>query len=150
MKVARHNDFVFASLVITVMQTMAFSGDDGATALKSASRFCPSMFCRCSRALSMETWATSAARQRLSSAHKSSVHVPLIEGGAQRLTLTLTLEKGPQVLSAASWGPSGGCAPVRAKLEAVWARLRRRSLSSRHCLIALDEAIELGGYGATP
>jgi hypothetical protein len=90
----------------------------------------PSKFCRCSRALSRKTRASSPARLRLSSAQRSSVCAPLIEG-----------ERTDAVASC--WCRDGRGLDL-VKVEC--AMPSSRSTSSRHCFMAPDEVVELGGW----
>jgi hypothetical protein len=90
----------------------------------------PSKFCRCSRALSRETRASSPAHLRLSSARRSSVYAPLIEG-----------ERTDAV---ASCWPRDDRGLDLVKLEC--AMPSSQSTSSHHCFMAPGEAVELGGW----
>jgi hypothetical protein len=105
----------------------------GASAAKSRSRFRPSMFCRCSRALSKEIRASSPIRLRLSSARRSSVCAPLTEG-----------ERTDVVAS--RWRRDDRGLDL---VEVECAMPSRRSTSSRHYFMAPSEAVELGGGVAT-
>jgi hypothetical protein len=86
------------------------------------------MFCRCSRTLSRETWASSPARLWLSSAQRLSVCAPLTEG-----------ERTDAIAS--RW-----CQDDRGLdlVEVECAMPSSRSTSSRHCFMAPSEAVELG------
>jgi hypothetical protein len=90
----------------------------------------PSMFCRRSRALSRKTWASSPARLRLSSAQRSSVCAPLIEG-----------ERTDAIASCWRWDDRG-----LDLVEVECAMPSSRSTMSRHCFMAPNEAVELGGW----
>jgi hypothetical protein len=92
------------------------------------------MFHRRSRALSRETRASSPARLRLSSTRRSSVCAPLTEG---ERTYTV----------ASCWRRDDRGLDL---VEPECAMPSSRSMSSRHCFMALDEAVELGGGAATP
>jgi hypothetical protein len=94
----------------------------------------PSKFCRCSRALSRDTRASSPACLRLSSARRSLVCAPLIEG---ERTDT----------DASCWRRDDRGLDL---VEVECAILSNRSTSSRHCFMAPGEAVELGGVVATP
>jgi hypothetical protein len=94
----------------------------------------PSKFCRCSRALSRETRASSPARLRLSSARRSLVYAPLTEG-----------ERADAIASC--WHQDDRSLDL---VEPECAMPSSRSTSSRHCFMALGEAVELGGGAATP
>jgi hypothetical protein len=89
----------------------------------------PSKFCRRSRALSRKTRASSPTRLRLSSARRSSVYAPFIEG-----------ERTDVVTSCWRWDDRG-----LDLVEPECAMPRSRSTSSRHYFMAPDEAVELGG-----
>jgi hypothetical protein len=88
------------------------------------------MFCRRLRALSKETRASSPARLWLSSARRSSVCAPLTEG-----------ERTDAVAS--RWRRDDRGLDL-VKVEC--AMPSSRSTSSRHCFMAPDEAMELGGW----
>jgi hypothetical protein len=88
------------------------------------------MFCRRSRALSKEIRVSSPARLRLSSARRSSIYAPLIEG-----------ERTDAVAS--RWRRDDRGLDL---VEVECAMLSSRSMSSRHCFMAPDEAVELGGW----
>jgi hypothetical protein len=90
----------------------------------------PSKFCRRSRALSRKTRASSPARLRLSSARRSSVCAPLTEG-----------ERTDAIAS--FWRRDDRGLDL---VEVECAMPSRRSMLSRHCLMAPDEAAELGGW----
>jgi hypothetical protein len=92
-------------------------------------RLRPSKFCRRSRALSREIRASSPARLRLSSARRSSVCAPLTKG-----------ERTHADASRGRWNDHG-----LDLAESGWVMPRRWSTSSRHCLMAPGEAVELGG-----
>jgi hypothetical protein len=89
----------------------------------------PSRFCRRSRALSRETRASSPARLWLSSARRSLVCAPLTEG--ERIDADTSCwrrnDRGLDLVEVECAMPSS------------------RSTSSRHCFMAPDEAVELGG-----
>jgi hypothetical protein len=87
------------------------------------------MFCRRSRALSKEIWASSPARLQLSYARRSSVCVPLTEG-----------ERTDAVAS--RWRCDDRGLDL---VELECAMLSSRSTSLCHCFMAPDEAVELGG-----
>ena len=87
------------------------------------------MFWRRSRALSKETRASSPARLRLSSARRSLVCVPLTEG--ERTDA-----------DASCWRRDDRVFDL---VEVECAIPSSRSTSSRHCFMALGEAVELGG-----
>jgi hypothetical protein len=105
----------------------------GASAAKSRSRLRPSMFWRRSRALSKETRASSPVRLRLSSARRSSVCAPLTEG-----------ERTDAVASRWRRDDQG-----LDRVEVECAMPSSRSTSSRHCFMALGDAVELGGGAGT-
>src|SRR5688500_6546241 len=88
------------------------------------------MFCRRSHALSREIRASSPARLRLSSAQRSSVCAPLTEG-----------ERTDVVAS--RWRRDDRGLDL---VEVECAMPSSRSMSSRHCFMAPDEAMELGGW----
>jgi hypothetical protein len=88
------------------------------------------MFCRRSRALSKEIQASSPARLRLSSARRSSVCAPHTEG-----------ERTDAVAS--RWRRDDRGLDL---VEVECAMPSSRSTSSRHCFMAPDEAVELGGW----
>jgi hypothetical protein len=90
----------------------------------------PSKFCRRSRALSIETRASSPARLRLSSARRSSVYAPLTEG---ELTDAV----------ASCWRRDDRDLDL---VEPECAMLSSRSTSSHHCFMAPGEAVELGAW----
>jgi hypothetical protein len=90
----------------------------------------PSKFYRRSRALSRETRASSPARLWLSSTRRSSVCAPLTEG-----------ERTDVVASCWRRDDRG---LYRVELEC--AMPSSRLMSSRHCFMALGEAVELGGW----
>jgi hypothetical protein len=90
----------------------------------------PSKFCQRSRALSRETWASSPVRLRLSSARRSSVYAPLIEG-----------ERTDVVVSCWRRDDCG-----LGLVEPECAMPSSRSTSSRHCFMAPGEAVEPGGW----
>jgi hypothetical protein len=92
------------------------------------------MFCRCSRALSRETRASSLARLRLSSARRSSVYAPLTEG---ERTYTI----------ASRWRRDDRGLDL---VEVECAMPSSQSTSSHDCFMAPGEAVELGGGVATP
>jgi hypothetical protein len=106
----------------------------GASAVKSQSRFRPSMFCRRSHALSKEIRASSPVRLRLSSARRSSVCAPLTEG--ERTDIV-----------ASRWRRDDQGLDL---VEVECAMLSSRSTSSCHCFMAPGEAAELEGGAATP
>jgi hypothetical protein len=87
------------------------------------------MFCRRSRSLSREIRASSPARLRLSSARRSLVCAPLTEG--ERTDA-----------DASCWRRDDRGVDL---VEPECAMLSSRSTPSRHCLMAPDEAVELGG-----
>jgi hypothetical protein len=87
------------------------------------------MFWRRSRALSKETRASSPACLRLSSAQRSLVCAPLIEG-----------ERTDVDASCWRWDDR-----VFDLVEVECAILSSQSMSSRHCFRAPSEAVELGG-----
>jgi hypothetical protein len=87
------------------------------------------MFWRHSRALSKETRASSPARLRLSSAQRSLVCAPLTEG--ERTDA-----------DASCWRQDDRVLDL---VEVECAIPSSRSTSSRHCFMALGEAVELGG-----
>ena len=87
------------------------------------------MFCRRLRALSKEIRASSPARLRLSSARRSSVYAPLIEG-----------ERTDAIASCWCRDDCG-----LDLVEPECAMPSSRSMSSRHCFMAPGEAVELGG-----
>jgi hypothetical protein len=91
------------------------------------------MFCRRSCGLSKETQASSPVRLRLSSARRSSVYAPLTEG-----------ERTDAVASRWRWDDRG-----LDLVEVECAMPSSRSTSSRHCFMALGDAVELGGGVAT-
>jgi hypothetical protein len=88
------------------------------------------MFCQRSRALSKEIRASSPARLRLSSARRSLICAPLTEG-----------ERTDAVAS--RWRRDDRGLDL-VKVEC--AMPSSRSTSSRHCFMAPDEAVELGGW----
>jgi hypothetical protein len=88
------------------------------------------MFCWRSRALSKEIQASSPARLRLSSVRRSLVCAPLTEG-----------ERTDAVASRWCWDDRG-----LDVVEVQCAMPSSRSTSSRHCFMASDEAVELGGW----
>jgi hypothetical protein len=90
----------------------------------------PSKFCRRSHTLSRKTQASSPACLWLSSARRSSVYAPLTEG-----------ERTDAVASC--WHRDDRGLDL---VEVEYAMLSRRSMSSRHCFMAPDEAVELGGW----
>jgi hypothetical protein len=92
------------------------------------------MFWRRSRALSKETWASSPARLRLSSARRSLVYVPLTEGERT-------------YVDASNWHRDDRGLDL---VEVECAMSSSRSTSSRHCFMASGEAVELGGVAVTP
>jgi hypothetical protein len=87
------------------------------------------MFCRRSRALSKEIWASSPARLRLSYARRSSVCAPLTEGERTDAVASRWRrdDRGLDLVVVECTMPSS------------------RSTSSRHCFMAPDEVVELGG-----
>jgi hypothetical protein len=87
------------------------------------------MFWRRSRALSKETWASSPARLRLSSARRSLVCAPLTEG--ERTDA-----------DASCWRRDDRGLDL---VEVECAMPSSRSTSSRHCFMAPGEAVELRG-----
>jgi hypothetical protein len=87
------------------------------------------MFCRRSHALSKETWASSPARLRLSSARRSLVCAPLTEG--ERTDA-----------DASCWRRDDRGLNL---VEVECAMPSSRSTSSRHCFMASGEVVELGG-----
>jgi hypothetical protein len=88
------------------------------------------MFCRRSRALSKEIRASSLARLWLSSARRSSVYAPLTEG-----------ERTDAIASRWHRDDRGlDLVEVECAMPSSW------STSSRHCFMAPDEAVELGGW----
>jgi hypothetical protein len=86
------------------------------------------MFWRRSRAFSKETRASSPARLRLSSARRSLVCAPLTEGERK---------DG----DASCWRRDDRGLDL---VEVECAMPSSRSTSSRHCFMALGEAVELG------
>jgi hypothetical protein len=88
------------------------------------------MFCRCSRALSKESRASSLARLLLSSAQKSLVCAPLTEG-----------ERTDVDASCWRWDDRG-----LDLVEVEWAMPSSQSTLSRHYFMAPGEAVELGGW----
>jgi hypothetical protein len=90
----------------------------------------PSKFCRRSHTLSRETRASSPARLQLSSARRSSVCAPLTEG-----------ERTDAVASC--WRRDDRGLDL---VELECAMPSSRSTSSRHCFMAPNEAVELGGW----
>jgi hypothetical protein len=88
------------------------------------------MFCRRSRALSKEIQASSPACLQLSSARRSSVYAPLTEG--ERIDAVAShwrrVDRGLDLVEVECAMPS------------------RRSMSLRHCFMAPDEVMELGGW----
>jgi hypothetical protein len=88
------------------------------------------MFWRRSRALFKETRATSPIRLRLSSARRSSVCAPLTEG--ERIDAV-----------ASRWHRDDRGLDL---VEVECAMPSSRSMSSRHCFMALGDAVELGGW----
>jgi hypothetical protein len=86
------------------------------------------MFWRRSRALSKETWASSPARLRSSSARRSLVCAPLTEG--ERTDADASCWRGDD--------------RVLDLVEVECAIPSSRSTSSRHCFMAPGEAVELG------
>jgi hypothetical protein len=80
--------------------------------------------------LSIETGASSPARRRLSSARRSSVSATLTEG-----------ERIDTDASCWRWDDRG-----LGLVEPECAMPSRRSTSSRHCFMAPEEAVELGGW----
>jgi hypothetical protein len=88
------------------------------------------MFCRRLRALSKEIRASSPARPWLSSARRSSVYAPLTEG-----------ERTDVVAS--RWHRDDRGLDL---VEVECAMPSSRSMSSHHCFMAPDEAVELGGW----
>jgi hypothetical protein len=88
------------------------------------------MFCRRSRTLSKEIRASSPARLRLSSARRSSFCAPLTEG------------KRTDAVASRWHRDDRGLDLV----EVECAMPSSRSTSSRHCFMAPDEAVELGGW----
>ena len=92
-------------------------------------RLRPSMFCWRSRALSKEIQASSPARLRLSSAQRSLVCVPLIEG--ERTDA-----------DASCWRRDDRDLDL---VEVECAMSSSRSTLSHHCFMAPGEAVELGG-----
>jgi hypothetical protein len=94
----------------------------------------PSKFCRRSRALSRETRASSPARLRLSSARRSLVCAPLTEG--ERTDA-----------NASCWHRDDRGLDL---VEPECAMPSSQSTLSRHCFMALGEAVELGGGATTP
>jgi hypothetical protein len=89
----------------------------------------PLMFWRRSHALSKDTRASSPARLRLSSAQRSLVCTPLTEGEHTDA-------------DASCWRRDDRVFDL---VEVECAILSSRSTSSRHCFMALGEAVELGG-----
>jgi hypothetical protein len=87
------------------------------------------MFWWRSRAISKETPASSPARLRMSSARRSLVYAPLIEG-----------ERTDTEASCWHWDDR-----VLDLVEVECAIPSSRSTSSRHCFMAPGEAVELGG-----
>ena len=87
------------------------------------------MFCQCSRALSKEIQASSPARLQLSSAWRSLVCAPLIEGERT-------------YADASRWRRDDRGLDL---VEVECAMPSTRSMSSRHCFMAPGEAVELGG-----
>jgi hypothetical protein len=94
----------------------------------------PSKFCRRSRALSGETQASSPARLWLSSARRSSVCAPLTEG-----------ERTDAIASC--WRQDDRGLDL---VEPECAMPSSRSMSSRHCLMALVRPWSLEGGVVTP
>jgi hypothetical protein len=92
------------------------------------------MFWRHSHALSKEIRASSPVRLRLSSARRSLVYGPLTEG--ERTCVV-----------ASRWRRDDRGLYL---VEVECAMPSNRSTSSRHCFMALGEAVELGGGVATP
>jgi hypothetical protein len=90
----------------------------------------PLKFCRRSRALSRKTQASSPARLWLSSARRSSVCAPLTEG-----------EHTDPVASCLCRDDRG-----LDLVEVECAMPSSQSTSSRHCFMAPDEGVELGGW----
>jgi hypothetical protein len=88
------------------------------------------MFWRRSRALSKETRASSPARLRLSSARRSLVCAPLIEG--ERTDI-----------DASCWRRDDRGLDL---VEVECAIPSSRSTSSRHCFMPPGQAVELGGW----
>jgi hypothetical protein len=88
------------------------------------------MFWRRTRALSKETRASSPVRLRLSSARRSSVCAPLMEG-----------ERTDVVAS--RWRRDDRGLDL---VEVECAMTSSRSTSSRHCFMAPSDAVELGGW----
>jgi hypothetical protein len=120
----------------------------GATAAKPCSRFL-----RCSRSLSKEIQASLPARLWLSSSRRSSG----LSGGtctsstarlrlssARRSSVGAALTEGERTEADASYWRRDDRGLGLTELEC--ATPRRRSTSSRHCLIAPGEAMELGGW----
>jgi hypothetical protein len=87
------------------------------------------MFCRRLCTLSKETWASSLARLRLSSARRSLVCAPLTEG--ERTDA-----------DASRWRRDDRGLDL---VEVECAMPSSRSTLSRHCFMAPGEAVELGG-----
>jgi hypothetical protein len=87
------------------------------------------MFWWRSRALSKDTWASSPARLRLSSARRSLACVPLTEG--ERTDA-----------DASCWRRDDRAFD---RVEVECAILSSRSALSRHCFMAPGDAVELGG-----
>jgi hypothetical protein len=92
------------------------------------------MFWQHSRALSKEIRASSPTRLRLSSARRSLVCAPLTEG--------------ERTDADASCWHRDDCDLDLVEVECAMPSIR--STSSRHCFMALGEAVELGGVIATP
>jgi hypothetical protein len=92
------------------------------------------MFWQRSRALSKEIRVSSPVRLRLSSARRSSVCAPLMEG-----------ERTDVVAS--RWRRDDRGLDL---VEVECAMPSNQSTSSRHCFMAPGEAMELGGGVATP
>jgi hypothetical protein len=92
------------------------------------------MFWRRSRALSKEIRVSSPVCLRLSSARRSLVCAALMEG-----------ERTDAVASRWRWDDRG-----LDLVEVECAMPSNRLTSSRHCFMAPDEAVELGGGVATP
>jgi hypothetical protein len=126
----------------------ASPGAHGATATKS----CPKLPQR-SRAFSKEIQASLPARLRLSSSRRSSgpsgrtctsPSACLRLSSVHRSSVGVALTEGERSEADASYW----CRDDRGLglTEPVCAMLRRRSTSSRHCLIAPGEAVGLGGW----
>ena len=88
------------------------------------------MLSRRSRARSMETRASSPARLRLSSARRSAVRALPTVGRHAEVGAPPCRRRCPD--------------PVPVEQGVAWARMMRRSMSSRHCLITSGETASSG------